>query len=52
MNRNRQNVLQTLLKSADDFKVNTLYWDHDVLTHEENDLRNYPAPWIKKQLIF
>ena len=37
-----------ILKACDSFKVNTLYWDHDVLTAEENDLRNYPAPWIKK----
>lgn len=48
----RKLILQSLLKSADDFKVNTLYWDHDVLTHEENDLRNYPAPWIKKTIEF
>ena len=52
MNEKRQHILQQLLKSADDFKVNTLYWDHDVLTHEENDLRNYPAPWIKKTVEF
>mgnify|MGYP003115052652 CR=1 FL=1 len=48
----RKLILESLLKSADDFKVNTLYWDHDVLTPEENDLRNYPAPWIKKTIEF
>lgn len=39
-----------ILKSCDNFKVNTLFWDHDILTPEENDLRNYPAPWIKKTI--
>ena len=44
----RKLIVESLLKCADDFKVNTLYWDHDLLTIEENNLRNYPAPWIKK----
>lgn len=39
-----------VLKACDSFKVGTLFWDHDVLTHEENSLRNYPAPWIKKTI--
>lgn len=47
---NKLEILKLLLKSADNFKVNTLYWDHDLLTVEENDLRNYPAPWIKKTI--
>jgi len=47
---NRANILKQLQKCADGFKVNTLYWTHDVLTPEENDLRNYPAPWIKKTI--
>lgn len=42
------NKFVELLKACDSFKVNTLYWDHDILAPHENDLRNYPAPWIKK----
>lgn len=42
--------LSELLKSADEFKVNTYYWTHDVLTHEENFIRNFPAPWIQKTI--
>jgi hypothetical protein len=37
-----------VLKSCDDFKKTTYYWNHNRLTHEENSIRNYPAPWIKK----
>ena len=44
------NKFTEILKACDSFKVTTLYWDHDTLTHEENDLRNYPAPWIKKTI--
>lgn len=39
-----------VLKVCDNFKKNIYYWDHDVLTHEENSIRNYPAPWITKTL--
>jgi hypothetical protein len=39
-----------ILKACDSFKKNTYYWDHDVLTHEENSIRNYPAPWITKTI--
>lgn len=39
-----------LLKSCDRFKHNTYYWNHDVLTPEENYIRNYPAPWINKTI--
>jgi hypothetical protein len=39
-----------LLKKSSDFKVNTLYWDHSPLSPEENSLRNYPAPWIRKTI--
>ena len=38
--------------NANNFKVTTHYWNHDVLTHEENSIRNYPAPWIRKTLEF
>lgn len=41
---NKIEILKQLQKCADTFKVNTLYWTHDRLTVEENDLRNYPAP--------
>lgn len=44
------NKLSMLLKACDAFKKNTYYWDHDILTHEENSIRNYPAPWITKTL--
>lgn len=39
-----------VLKSCDDFKKTTLYWDHDVLAPHENPMRNYPAPWIIKTI--
>ena len=39
-----------VLKACDSFKKNTYYWNHDVLTHEENSIRNYPAPWITKTI--
>jgi hypothetical protein len=39
-----------LLKACDSFKKNTYYWKHDVLTHEENSIRNYPASWITKTI--
>jgi hypothetical protein len=39
-----------VLKACDSFKKNTYYWTHDVLTHEENSIRNYPAPWITKTI--
>jgi hypothetical protein len=39
-----------ILKACDSFKKNTYYWNHDVLTHEENSIRNYPAPWISKTI--
>ena len=44
------NDLINLLKSCSDFKKNTYYWDHPTLTHEENSIRNYPAPWIQKTI--
>jgi hypothetical protein len=44
------NKLIEVLQSCDAFKKNTYYWDHDVLTHEENSIRNYPAPWILKTI--
>lgn len=44
------NKLVEILKSCDEFKHNTYYWDHDVLTPEENDIRNYPAPWLNKTI--
>ena len=37
-----------VLKACDNFKKTTYYWDHNSLTHEENSIRNYPAPWITK----
>ena len=48
----RRKILQELLKCADDFKVTTVYWDHDILRPGENQLRNRPAPWIKKTIEF
>ena len=42
--------IKEILKSWDSFKHNTYYWDHDVLTPEENNIRNYPAPWINKTI--
>tara|TARA_R110002012_G_scaffold261357_1_gene443260 strand:+ start:542 stop:1240 length:699 start_codon:yes stop_codon:yes gene_type:complete len=44
----KKDTLYKILQACDQFKHNTYYWDHDVLTPEENDIRNYPAPWIKK----
>ena len=44
------NDLINLLKSCSDFKKNTYYWNHPTLTHEENSIRNYPAPWINKTI--
>ena len=37
------NKFTEILKACDSFKVTTLYWDHDTLTHEENDLRTQQA---------
>lgn len=48
----KTNKLKQLLLCAHDFKVNTLFWDHLRLEPHENDLRNYPAPWIKKTIEF
>lgn len=45
-------MIKELLLAANDFKVTTHYWNHDVLTHEENSIRNYPAPWIRKTIEF
>lgn len=39
-----------LLKCCDDFKKTIYYWNHSPLTHEENSIRNYPAPWINKTI--
>lgn len=39
---------EDLLKSAHDFKYNTVYWDHSPLAPHENYIRNYPAPWLSK----
>ena len=44
------NTFVEILKSCHEFKNNIYYWNHDILTHEENSLRNYPAPWIKKTI--
>jgi hypothetical protein len=44
------NKIKEILKSCDSFKHNIYYWNHDVLTPEENDIRNYPAPWISKTI--
>lgn len=52
MNEEKLKIFKKLQVSSDEFKVNTFYWDHDVLTVEENSLRNYPAPWIKKTIDF
>ena len=37
-----------VLKSAHEFKYNTVYWDHSPLKPYENYFRNYPAPWLSK----
>lgn len=42
--------LVEILKSCDNFKKTTYYWDHSPLTAEENSIRNYPAPWINKTI--
>lgn len=42
--------LVEILKCCDDFKKTTYYWNHSPLTAEENSIRNYPAPWIKKTI--
>lgn len=44
------NKVIEILKSCDDFKKNIYYWTHDMLTHEENSIRNFPAPWIMKTI--
>jgi len=46
------NVGVEILKKAADFPVNTIYWDHGRLTHEEQQIRNFPAPWLFKTLDF
>jgi hypothetical protein len=43
-------MFANILKACDNFKKTTYYWNHDVLTHEENSIRNYPAPWITKTI--
>jgi len=43
-----EEIKKQILKLCHDFKVDCLYWDHSRLTHEENSIRNYPAPWIYK----
>lgn len=45
-----ENIKTKILKSCHDFKIDTLYWDHNRLEPHENSLRNYPAPWIKKTI--
>jgi hypothetical protein len=52
MKPERSDILKQLLISGCDFHVNTLYWDRLRLEPFENDLRNYPAPWIKKTTEF
>lgn len=42
--------LVKLLNACNDFKKTTYYWNHSPLTHEENSIRNYPAPWIQKTI--
>jgi len=39
-----------IITSANEFRVNTLYWDHTRLEPFENSLRNYPAKWIQKTI--
>lgn len=39
-----------LLRSAYDFRVDTVYPDDRYLTAERQHLRNYPAPWIRKTI--
>ena len=41
---------KNIIEKASNFPVDILYWDHGRLTPEENDLRNYAAPWISKTL--
>lgn len=43
-------MINQLIQCAVDFKITTHFWDHDVLTHEENFIRNFPAPWIRKTI--
>jgi hypothetical protein len=43
-----EDIKKQILKLCNDFKIDCIYWDHNRLTHEENSLRNYPAPWIQK----
>lgn len=45
-------TLQKLFLAANDFPVNTIYWRKERLDHEDNFIRNYPAPWIKKTIEF
>ena len=46
----KNSKLVEILKACNNFKKTTYYWNHDVLTHEENSIRNYPAPWIIKTI--
>lgn len=43
-----EDIKKQILKLCHDFKVDCLYWDHNRLTHEENSIRNFPAPWMRK----
>lgn len=45
-----KNIKTEIFKKCDEFKVNTLFWDHFPLQAEENSLRNFPAPWIRKTI--
>ncbi len=44
------NIKSEIFKKCNEFKVNTFYWDHFPLNADENSLRNYPAPWIRKTI--
>ena len=42
--------MNKLMEITHGFKSDARYWDHDILTHEENSLRDFPALWIKKTI--
>lgn len=43
-------MLTKILECCKAFNVKPIYWDHDRLEPHENDLRDYPAEWIKKTI--
>lgn len=42
--------MDNIFSITQNFKPDARYWDHDILTHEENSLRDFPAPWIRKTI--